>query len=86
MDSPDVAHRVHQERCLWALYSMDLESLNCVYSTIGEVEDCDPVWMLRKAALLTEIRRYDESRPLVQKALDLIRSDSGGVWQNLRRI
>ena len=26
-DSNEVAHRVHQERCLWALYSMDLESL-----------------------------------------------------------
>ena len=85
VDSPDVAHRVHQERCLWALYSMDLESLNGLLDN-WEVEDCDPVWMLRKAALLTEIRRYDESRPLVQKALDLIRSDSGGGWQNLRRI
>lgn len=77
-DSNEVAHRVHQERCLWALYSMDLESLLRLLDNWG-IEDNDPIWMLRKAALLTEIRRFDESRPLVRKALDLIRSDSRGV-------
>ena len=50
-NSPEVAHRVHHERCLWSLYSMDLESLNHLLD-IWEVVDCDPVWMLRKAALL----------------------------------
>ena len=76
-DSNEVAHRVHQERCLWALYSMDLESLLRLLDN-WEVEDSDPIWMLRKAALLTEVQRFDESRPLVRKALDLIRSGSGG--------
>ena len=74
-DSCDAAHRVHQERCLWALYAMDFESLNELLDS-WEVLGCDPVWMLRKASLLTEIRRYDESRLLVQEALDLIRSDA----------
>ena len=27
MDHPDVDHRIRQERCLWALYSMDFEAL-----------------------------------------------------------
>ena len=74
-DSPEVAHRVSHERCLWALYSMDFESLNRLLDN-WEVLDCDPVWMLRKAALLTELNRFDESRPLVQEALTLIQSDS----------
>ena len=52
-DVPDIAHRVHQERCLWAIYSLDFEGLNrCLES--WEVENCDPIWMVRKAALLTE--------------------------------
>ena len=74
-NSPEVAHRVHHERCLWSLYSMDLESLNHLLD-IWEVVDCDPVWMLRKAALLTELKRHDESRPLVQEALALIQGDT----------
>ena len=74
-DSPEAAHRVSHERCLLALFSMDFESLNRLLDS-WEVVDCDPVWMLRKAALLTELNRFDESRPLVQEALTLIQSDS----------
>ena len=67
-DDPDVAHRMRQERCLWATYSLDFESLNELLDS-WHVEDSDPVWMLRKAALLTEARRNDDSKPLVRTAL-----------------
>ena len=77
-DSPDVSHRVHQERSLWALYSMDLDSLTDLLDN-WKVEDCEPVWMLRKAALLTEIRRSSESRPLIEKALALFSDGGEGV-------
>ena len=59
-DEPDVEHRIQQERCLWAVYSLDFDRLNELLDG-WTVENCDPAWMLRKAALLTEARRYDES-------------------------
>ena len=73
-DSPDVEHRIHQEHCLWALYSLDFDRLNDLLNG-WTVENCDPVWMLRKAALLTEAYRYDDSVPLVQTALSVLRQN-----------
>ena len=75
IDSPDVEHRIQQERCLWAVYSLDFDRLNDLLDR-WTVENCDPAWMLRKAALLTEVHRYDESAPMIQEALSLLRQDS----------
>ena len=72
-DSPEVKHRIHHERCLWAIYSLDFEALNGLLDD-WHLENCDPVWMLRKAALLTEVGRIDESRLLLQGALQSVRS------------
>ena len=74
-ESPSTEHRIHQERCLWATYSMDYDLLNDLLDG-WTVENCDPVWMLRKAALLTEVQRYDDSASLVQKALTLLRHEN----------
>ena len=76
-DSADVAHRMHQERCLWALYDMDFSTLNELLDA-WNVENSDPVWKLRKAALLTEMRRHEESEPLVQGALNASRKYLAG--------
>ena len=76
-DTPDVAHRIQQERCLWSLFHLDLESLNGQLDN-WVVDNCDPVWMLRKAALLTELGRHSESNPLIQEALNLIRVQFSG--------
>ena len=73
-ESPSIEHRIHQENCLWAAYSMDYEVLNDLLDG-WTVENCDPAWMLRKAALLTEVQRYDESASLIQKALTLLRHE-----------
>ena len=76
-DTADVAHRMRQERCLWALYDMDYSTLNELLDG-WNVEDTDPVWKLRKAAILTEMRRHEESEPLVQGALNSFRKDLAG--------
>ena len=73
-DNPEFIHRITQERCLWAVYSLNYDKLNDLLDS-WIVENCDPVWMLRKAALLTEARRYDESNFLVQGALNSIRQE-----------
>ena len=72
-DDPDVGHRLSHERCLWAVYSMDFEALEVLLQD-WRVDDCDPVRMIRKAALLWESYRDDEAGELVKRALNLIRS------------
>jgi len=76
-DHPDVFHRLKQERCLQAIYSMDFEGLEVLLDD-WTTRDCDPIWMIRKASLLWESVRNDEAKELVEQALDAIRSMSFG--------
>ena len=46
-DSPDVAHHIQQERCLWALYSSSFQRLNELLDE-WQIDNSDPIWMLRK--------------------------------------
>ena len=71
-DDPDVDHRIRHERCLWAMYSMNFEELNGLLKD-WQTENCDPVWMMRKAALLFETGRHDEATELSEHALSAIR-------------
>jgi len=71
-DDPLIQHRIYHERCLWAIYSMDFEDLNGLLKD-WQTENCDPVWMIRKAALLTETGRNDEASKLIEYALAKIR-------------
>ena len=75
-DSPDVEHRMHQERCLWALYSSDFSGLIEALNN-WQTEKCDPIWALRKAALIIETRRHDEAQALQLTSLNLIRKHLG---------
>ena len=77
-DLPDVGHRIYQERCLWAVYSLDLKALNELLDE-WYVDDSVPAWMLRKAALLTEAKRHSESGPFVQRVLNIVRRDFTGT-------
>ena len=70
-ENPDVAHRMHQERCLWAIHDLDFVSLDGLLDC-WEVEDAEPDWRLRKAALLTEVGRDNEAATLIQSVLDLV--------------
>ena len=76
-DSLDVAHQIQQERCLWALYSLSFQRLGKLLDE-WQIDNSDPIWMLRKAALLTEMHRRNESFPLVQEAINSIRKDLAG--------
>ena len=85
-DHIEVAHRLQHERCLLDIFSLDFEALNQRLDS-WEVVNCDPMWMLRKAALLTEAGRIDESKPLVQVALNQIRENyarSGSIANGSR--
>lgn len=74
-DDLNVAHRIFHERCLWAIYSLDYKSLLNLL-TNWSLEDCDPVWMVRKATLLYEINQVDEANDLTTKALYAIQKIS----------
>lgn len=71
-DDPNVAHRIYHERCLWAIYSLDYKSLSDLL-TNWSLEDCDPVWMVRKVTLLYETNRVYEANELTAQALKAIR-------------
>ena len=78
-DSSDCQHRIHHERCLWAVYSLDFEEVSRLLDR-WQLGDCNQIWKIRKAALLTEVGRHDESGPLLEEALNSIREsyDSSG--------
>lgn len=69
----EIAHRIQHEKCLWAILELDYELLEGLLEA-WRVDDCDPVWMMRKAALLFEIGRDTEARELNQRALHAARS------------
>ena len=71
-DDPVVLHRIYHERCLWAMYSMDFGALDGLLKD-WRTENCDPVWMMRKAALLFETGRHDKATELIEYALATIR-------------
>ena len=71
-DNSDVGHRIHHERCLWSAWSLDFEALDGLL-TDWNTENCDPIWMLRKAALLTEAGRDEEAVKLTEQAIADIR-------------
>ena len=75
-DHPDINQRIHHEQCLWAIYSLDFEELEKLLRA-WQTEGCDPVWMLRKAALLIETNRNDDAIQMLNRALSTIRENPG---------
>lgn len=67
-DDLDVDQRIRHERCLWEMYSMDFEALDGLLKD-WQTENCDPVWMMRKAALLAETGRNDAASELIEYTL-----------------
>lgn len=67
-DDPCVGERFHHERCLWSLWELDYESLE---ERLGEwnVGDVDPMWKVRKSALLRDIGKGSEADSLVEEAV-----------------
>ena len=77
-DSSACQHRIHHERCLWAVYSLDFEGLGKLLDK-WQLRDCNQIWNIRKAALLTEIGRHDESGSLLDEALSSIQENYSGL-------
>ena len=71
-DDPDVAQRLDHEHCLRAMYSLDYRSLSKLLND-WLPENCDPIWMIRKAALLYETIQIDDADELTTRALSAIR-------------
>jgi len=67
IEDVEARHRVRHERCLWALWSLDFESLT---KDLDEwtAEGGDPAWKMRKSALLRELGREDEASELIERA------------------
>ena len=71
-DDPEINQRIHNEDCLWAVHSMDFDKLSKLLED-WPTENCDPVWMVRKAAILYEMNRTDNAVELFDRALLAIR-------------
>ena len=67
-DDHDVGHRINHEKSLWAAISLDFGELE-IRLDGWKTQDCDPIWMVRKAALLSEAGREEESRGLIEGAV-----------------
>ena len=76
-DEPDVKQRIHHERCLWAIYSLDYKSLLDFLGNWSP-DNGDPFWMVRKATLLYEVNWVDEAKELAARALSAIRRIPNG--------
>ena len=71
-DNSDVGHRIHHERSLWSAWSLNFEALDGLL-TDWTTENCDPIWLLRKAGLLSEAGRNEEAIKLTEQAIAEIR-------------
>ena len=64
----DFRHRLQQEQCLWALTVQDFGHLETLLKS-WPVSDCDPIWMLRKAALYADSGQHGDAMDLAEPAL-----------------
>ena len=72
-DERDIAHFIRHERCLWASYCLKYQQLEELLED-WDTADCDPIWMMRKAALLFEVGQHLAAQELNTAALAAIRT------------
>ena len=73
LEDPEIRHRVHHEKCLWALYDRDFDSLEALLAG-WTTENCDPAWIMRKSALLWEAGSHSEAKETLNKAATAIKA------------
>ena len=72
-EDPDIKHRVQYELCLYALMETDNQELDSlVYQ--WDIMNCDPVWWLRKSAVMREAGHDDDAEELLQRAITELRA------------
>ena len=72
-EDPELSHRIHHEQCLWAIHDLDFKLLDDLLAD-WKTENCDPVWMMRRSALLWENGRDSEAEELLNSAIVAIRA------------
>ena len=75
-DDRNVNHQIQHERCLWAIYSLDYKEIKDLLADWQIDEQADPVWMVRKSALLAEFGYEKKTRKLAAKALVKLRAST----------
>ena len=71
-EDEDVAERVEHETCLWMLNHQEYAQLDALVNE-WQPRDTAPTWLLRKAALLSELGRTNEARNLALRVLESVR-------------
>ena len=74
-------HRLHHERCLWKLWVQDFQGLDELLKA-WRTGDTDPMWSLRKAALMVESGEVSGGRALALTTLQ--RAER--AWSRDRRV
>ena len=69
----EIQQCIFQEQCLWALYDSEFVELNRLLAD-WQSESNDPVWTMRKSAILAEMGRNDEAEQLRRQAMEAIRA------------
>ena len=85
-EDPDFRHRIIHEKCLWAIYDRDFNSLEGLL-TDWKPENCDPAWMMRKSAVLREAGNDNEAEELLNHSITAIkamRPDDGSLADSSR--
>ena len=85
-DDPGVLNFLMHERCLWSTWEFDFEKLELLL-TEWDTTKSDPMWHLRKAALLREVGRETEAKDLINQAMAEIRqipTDDRSVYAQSR--
>ena len=72
-EDQDMRHRIHHEKCLWAIYHGEFNTLRELLSD-WETENSDPVWTLRKSAMYWEAVNQAEATELLNRAINAIRT------------
>ena len=82
----ELHHHIQYERGLWFIYAVEFTEVEALVDN-WDTSNCDPVWMMRKAALLFEIGRVKEADQLNMNALKAIRNispEDGSVAMHCR--
>ena len=72
-EDPEMQQSIFQEQCLWAVYDLDFAELGHLM-TDWHTENCDPVWAIRKSAILSEMGHDGEAEQLRRQAMENIRA------------
>ena len=70
--SPEMIAQVHYERCLYALFSLNIANVR-EQIKVWLVNESLPFWEAKRAGLLAELGDIDEAEKILEKALSFIR-------------